>query len=263
MREKITKKPAGRPAKDAEGAGKPRRTWTRDPEAKEEALIRAFDRVLQRDGVQGVGVNAVIKESGVGKNLLYKYFGGLQGLARAWGERSDFMPREDELAGSDVKAYERMSTAQQISHNYRAYAAGLRRRPRTLEILANELLRPNQLTTALEDVRNRFGRDLQKYFTRPDEYSREGTVALLVILNAAVTYLALRAHSAPRYFWYQLDNDEDWHDINEMIEVIVERVMAADPGGARVQTERSRRWMRKRDTSPRRRGTARRGHSAD
>lgn len=263
MPEKGKATPAGRGGAGASGARKPRRTWTRDPEAKEAALIRAFDKVLQRDGVQGVGVNAVIKESGVGKNLLYKYFGGLQGLARAWGERSDFMPRQDELAGSDVAAYERMSTAQQISHNYRAYAAGLRRRPRTLEIMANELLRPNQLTTALEEVRNRYGRDLQKHFTRPDEYSREGTIALLVILNAAVTYLSLRAHSAPRYFWYQLDSEEDWQHINEMIELIVERVMAADDGPPRVQTERSRRWLRNRDQPPVRRRTGRRGHSAD
>ena len=264
MAKKVTKKKPSAPAKPrAAGTASPRRSWTRDPEAKEQALIRAFDKVLQRDGVQGVGVNAVIKESGVGKNLLYKYFGGLQGLARAWGERSDFMPREDELAGADVAAYSKLSTAEQISHNYRAYAAGLRRRPRTLEILANELLRPNQLTAALEEVRTRFGRDLQKYFTRPDEYSREGTIALLVILNAAVTYLALRAHSAPRYFWYQLDRDEDWNDINEMIELIVERVMAADEGAPRVQTERSRRWLRNRDQVPIRRRTGRRGHSAD
>ena len=222
-----------------------RRSWTRDPEAKEQALIRGFDKVLQRDGVQGLGVNAIIKESGVGKNLLYKYFGGLPGLAKAWGEQRSFMPSESELAGADLAAWEKLSTAEQISANYSAYAAGLRRRPRTLEILANELLRPNQLTTALDEVRNRFGRDLQKYFTRPDEYyNREGTIALLVILNAAVTYLALRSHSAPRYFWYQLDQEDDWAHINEMIALIVERVMAPEPAGGKRQTARARRWMR-------------------
>ncbi len=238
-----------------------RRSWTRDPEAKEQALIRAFDKVLHRDGVQGIGVNAVIKESGVGKNLLYKYFGGLQGLARAWGEQSDFMPGEGELAGDDLDAYARLSTAEQISHNYAAYAAALRRRPRTLEILANELLRPNQLTEALEEVRTGFGKDLRKYFTRPDEYSREGTIALLVILNAAVTYLALRAHSAPRYFWYALDQDEDWQDINEMIDLIVERVMAGEAEGGRRRGDRARRWMRQ--SRPRQAGKRPRGHSAD
>lgn len=240
-----------------------RRSWTRDPEAKEQALIRAFDKVLHRDGVQGIGVNAVIKESGVGKNLLYKYFGGLRGLARAWGEQSDFMPGEGELAGADLEAYERMSTAEQISHNYAAYAAALRRRPRTLEILANELLRPNQLTEALEEVRTGFGKDLRKYFTRPDEYSREGTIALLVILNAAVTYLALRAHSAPRYFWYSLDQDEDWQDINEMIELIVQRVMAGEAEGGRRRGDRARRWMRQTAPKPRSRASGRRGHSVD
>ncbi|MCP5328872.1 MAG: helix-turn-helix transcriptional regulator [Sinobacteraceae bacterium] len=54
-----------------------------DREETERRLVMAFDRVWTRDGIQGLGVNAVLKEAGVGKALLYRYFGDFVGLARA------------------------------------------------------------------------------------------------------------------------------------------------------------------------------------
>jgi AcrR family transcriptional regulator len=62
-----------------------RRSWTRDRAGKEADLVRAFDTVLARAGWEGIGVNAVVQEAGVGGNLLYRYFGGLGGLAKAAG----------------------------------------------------------------------------------------------------------------------------------------------------------------------------------
>ena len=61
-------------------------------EATEAALIDAFGRVVQRSGLRNVGVNEVIKEAGIGKALLYRYFGGLPGLVKAWGEKNQIWP---------------------------------------------------------------------------------------------------------------------------------------------------------------------------
>ena len=55
--------------------------------ATEAALLDAFEAVLLRDGLRNLSVNAVVEEAGVGKPLLYRYFGDLDGLVRAWGER--------------------------------------------------------------------------------------------------------------------------------------------------------------------------------
>ncbi len=55
-------------------------------------ILRAYETVLQRDGVRAVGVNSVVKEAGVGKGLIYKYFGGLPGIVRAWVARTRLWP---------------------------------------------------------------------------------------------------------------------------------------------------------------------------
>lgn len=226
-----TRKPAAAAArKPAAAPASPRRAWRRDREGKELALIRAFDRVLQREGVHAIGVNAVVKESGYGKNLLYKYFGGLAGLARAWAGSHDFLPPPEEIVGRDLEQYARLGTAEQIVNNYLSYAKALRRRPRTLHILANELIHPTELTQALEEVRAGLGRGLQGYFTREEEYLSPGGVSLLVLLYASMSYLAMRSSSAPRYHGLRLDNDDDWAVIEEMVRIVVTRVMAAEGG---------------------------------
>ncbi len=70
-----------------------------DREETERRLIAAFDRVWSRDGIQGLGINAVLKEAGLGKALLYRCFGDFFGLARAWAEGETILPKPPVLAG--------------------------------------------------------------------------------------------------------------------------------------------------------------------
>ncbi len=205
-----------------------KKAWRRDRAGKEQKLIAAFDRILQRHGIQGIGVNEVVKEAGVGKWLLYEYFGGLQGLAAAWARNTDFLPTDEEIGGGDAEAYARQSTAEQLAGNYQRFARALRRRPRTLEILANELTQPTALTRTLESVRSEYGRGLTRFFTRPEEYASDEAVALQVLLYAAVNYLALRARTSPRYLHLELDSEEGWAAIDHMIELVAHRVLDED-----------------------------------
>ena len=78
-------------AAGAKGRGRIKR------EATEAQIIAAFGRVVQRNGLRNVGVNEVLKEAGVGKALLYRYFGGLPGLVTAWGQKNRLWPQLADL----------------------------------------------------------------------------------------------------------------------------------------------------------------------
>ncbi len=211
--------------------------WARDRTGKERALVEAFDQLLQEKGAHRVSVNGVVRRAGVGKSLLYAYFGGLEGLAAAWAERSDLLPSDSELLGEDAAGYARLSTSEQLARNYQRYARALRSRPRTLELLGGELLQQTALTRALDRVRAAHGRSLVRLFSRPEEYDREEVVALQLLLYAAVCYLCLRSRTAPRYFGLRLDLEADWRRIDAMMDLVIRRVV---DGPARIQ-RRSRR----------------------
>jgi len=74
------------PAARGRGEGKEKGKGQLKRAATEALLVDAFGRIVQRHGLRNVGVNEVVKEAGVGKALLYRYFGDFVGLARAWPE---------------------------------------------------------------------------------------------------------------------------------------------------------------------------------
>ena len=253
-----TRAPEARPGQASQARATARRSaapprWSRDRDGKQRALLEAFDHLLQTDGAHGVGVNAVIKRAGVGKALLYHYFGGLDGLAAEWARRQDFLPGEVELKGEDPAAYARLPTGEQLTRSYQRYARALRSRPRTLQFLLAELLSQSDVLRALENVRTGYGKALARHFSRPEDYRRDDVVALQVILYAAINYLCLRSRTSPQYFHLRLDREADWRKIDAMFALTVERVLGRPEPTARAPgTRRAAARPARRSAAPRR-----------
>ncbi|HCV71491.1 MAG TPA: TetR family transcriptional regulator, partial [Agrobacterium sp.] len=52
----------------------------KDRAATEKAIFEAARSLLAEEGFQGFGINAVARRAGCDKQLIYRYFGGLEGL---------------------------------------------------------------------------------------------------------------------------------------------------------------------------------------
>lgn len=61
---------------------------SRDREGTERAILEAAKALIAREGYAAFGVNAVAREAGCDKQLIYRYFGGADGLIGAIGEAS-------------------------------------------------------------------------------------------------------------------------------------------------------------------------------
>jgi AcrR family transcriptional regulator len=60
----------------------------RDRNQTERRLIDAVGHLIAEEGLAHVGINRVARRSGVNKVLIYRYFGGLDGLLQAHNRRS-------------------------------------------------------------------------------------------------------------------------------------------------------------------------------
>lgn len=74
---------------------------SRDREGTERAILEAAQRLVAREGYAAFGVNAVAREAGCDKQLIYRYFGGTDGLIAAIGEAA---AEWAEQALADVRA---------------------------------------------------------------------------------------------------------------------------------------------------------------
>lgn len=190
-------------------------------EATEIALIGAFERVVQRDGLRSVGVNQVIKEAGIGKALLYRYFGGLPGLVRAWGEYRNIWPDLSEflVAPADSAEEARMLLKRMVLH----HANALREDPLRVEIIAEQFMKPTPISAALQDIRAQLGDEHRRIFTQhPVVRHHRGLVRFLM---GAVSFLAMRAARAPQYLGEDLGEESGWESAMAEVESIIDAMV--------------------------------------
>ncbi|MEH6549243.1 MAG: TetR/AcrR family transcriptional regulator [Pseudomonadales bacterium] len=186
-------------------------------------MIRAFETVLLRDGIQDMGVNAVLQEAGVGKGLLYDYFGGLGGLADAWVEQSHFIPEQEEIAGEPLDSFVDRPLTEQISAVHINYASYLRDSKVAKQLMTEELLAPSHITESLAHIRNRIGETHEAFFTKNPDFGDPDMVALIFILQAASNYFAMRAQTTPKFNGVDLDTEEGWKTVMDMIDRVAKK----------------------------------------
>jgi len=199
----------------------------RDRHSTQDAIMAAFESVLLRDGVAGLGVNAVAQEAGINKVLIYRYFGDLPGLARRWSASSSFWPSEQELIGNDPAAFARLSVEDRVRKVMRNYLDAIRARPLTVELLAAELMNPTDITRALADGMAKPGTAVGD-FTRLNEADRDLTEQvwkLTMLVNMITAYLAIRQRSNPMYFGHDLTEDESWAFFRDTVDELTARFL--------------------------------------
>ena len=193
-------------------------------EATEAAVIDAFGRVVQRSGLRNVGVNEVIKEAGIGKALLYRYFGGLPGLVAAWGEKNKIWPDLSEFhdVPEDIDPREAPALLKRLILHH---ANALREEPLRVEIIAEQFMSPTPISAALNEIRLQLGQEHRKIFENHPvirEYSD-----LMRVLMGAASFLAMRAVKAPWYMGANLDQDEGWNATMAEIETVIDAAISA------------------------------------
>ncbi|CAB1080670.1 Transcriptional regulator, AcrR family [Olavius algarvensis Delta 1 endosymbiont] len=197
----------------------------RDREATRARLIKAVGSLLAREGFKGLGVNAVAREAGVDKVLIYRYFGGLPELIAAFGREGNFWPSIKELAGGSVEAYSRLPVTEQLSQLSRNFINAIRTRPITQEILAWEMIERNELTIELESVRENTMMNFFDMFF-PTTGKGPDIAAMGAIIGAGVSYLVSRGRQISIYNGVDLQSDAGWQRLQRAIDTMIKGLFA-------------------------------------
>jgi len=205
---------------------------TRDAEATRQNILDAVGRVLARDGFAGLGINAIAKEAGIGKPLIYRYFGGMTQLLEAFGHDADFWLATDDIlaeveketGGKQVEDY-----AELIRLALLGYTRVLRKRPMVVEVLASELTAPSELIAPLAKARRDTGREALLDFIHGVEPPEGVDVdAIYGIFLAAFHYLILRGRVDDGFWGVPVQTDEEWQRFEEAMSFIIRKVFAKD-----------------------------------
>jgi len=194
----------------------------RDREATKRRLLDAVGKVLVERGFEGVGVNAIAKEAGVDKVLIYRYFNDLDGLLQAFALDKDFVSNLRKFFG-DRKA---PATRKEAVALGKGMLAGQFRRicdDRELqEVLLWELLERNRVTEAVAEARETQGMAVLRQMADAIGDDTIDIPAIASLLLGGIYYLALRSRTVEVYSGINLRTEEGRNRIESAVAFLLD-----------------------------------------
>lgn len=196
---------------------------SRDRDVTESNILRAAKEMLAEAGFQEFGINAIARRAGCDKQLIYRYFGGLEGVAGAIGEQLAVQLAED------LKPFSTASTPETYGDLMKILILGfldLLRADRVMQqIIAWELAAPSPLVTRMVAER---GQRLAAWMHEMcgDLKPPEGmdVPALNAVLVASTQHLVLSASTTGGFAGMPLQNDADWERVRHALVALVDSI---------------------------------------
>ena len=181
--------------------------------ATESRIVSAVETLLLEKGFTEVGVNSVARVAGCDKVLIYRYFGGFEGLLSRFADEYNLWWKSSDLFDFDPQQHELPGT---LIILLKKHVEILRQQPITLEIMAWEMSEQNALTTALAKLRGEQGMALVKtvrqYYSNPNI----DIGGILGVFGAAINFLLIRTRNQSSQY-----TTEEWWRLQQTIEALL------------------------------------------
>jgi AcrR family transcriptional regulator len=194
----------------------------RDKAETKAKILVAVGKLLAESGFQQLGVNAIAREAGVDKVLIYRYFENLPTLLKTFGQEGNYWLTVEELIG-DESSIQAESLDAWMDVLLVHFLRDLQQRTITQEILRWELLEGNELTQELAQVRDRMAIDSLEFLNQKHPFPPDKDIpAMSAILIAGIVYLVLRSKVSPTFLGIDFSSTSGWQRIEAAISSLVQ-----------------------------------------
>lgn len=197
----------------------------RDREGTERRILDAARAVLADAGPQGFGVNAIARAAGCDKQLIYRYYGGLNGLIEALG-RDLASWWADRLRPMEALGQPH-SYAELIQRLALCMLQALRDDPLMQKVILWESASGSEHVQALTSAR---GQAMAAWMQRmrgpllpPAGVDAPAVNAMLI---AGVQQLVLASVAAGSFSGLPLQTEEDWERLRRALRLMIDRLYA-------------------------------------
>ena len=187
-------------------------------EATERRLLDTIGKMIAEDGFEKIGINAIATQSNVSKILIYRYFGSVEGLMAAYIKQYDFWlnfpleyPNREELPLF-------------VKRMFQGQIEQLRNNPTLKRLYRWELSCNNDMIVKLREQREKVGVNLVKKVSELTGHPQNEIAVMASLLTASITYLVMLEDFCPIYNGIPLNENSGWEQINEGIELFINKV---------------------------------------
>jgi AcrR family transcriptional regulator len=195
--------------------------FMRDKTETKEKILAAVGKLLAEGGFNQLGINAIAREAGVDKVLIYRYFDNLPSLLKTFGQEGNYWITPEDLIGEPDNT-EIDSLPGWMVLLLGRLLTDLQQRPVTQEIMRWELLEGNDLTQELANVRDRTA--LASLYFLQQKYPfppGQDIPAISAILVAGIVYLVLRTKVSHSFMGIDFSSPAGWERIEAAFEELI------------------------------------------
>jgi AcrR family transcriptional regulator len=195
----------------------------RDRAGTERAILDAAKRLLAEEGFQNFGINAVARGAGCAKQLIYRYYGGLDGLIEAIG--TDLGNWVKDRIPEDAGGMFLLTYGDLMERLILQFIEALRADPLMRRIVAWEISENTEQVRRLSEARSKalaLWIDRMRGSLMPPK--GVDVVAVNAMLIAAVQHMVLSASISSQCTGLALKTQKDWDKAAVSIKRIVRGV---------------------------------------
>ena len=185
-------------------------------EKTEEKILEAVRSIIESEGFEKLGINTIALKANVSKILIYRYFGGLEGLI------VKFVMQKDYWANADTIMINSHCVKDSIIKMFRNQIDQMRNDVILRRLYRWELSCYNTNIDQLRTKREENGCELIKMISALTGCPNTEVASLASILSASISYLTLIEDQCPTYNGICLQTDGGWNQIMQGVEIIVD-----------------------------------------
>jgi AcrR family transcriptional regulator len=189
----------------------------RNRENTEKTILTAVNTLFAKNGFSGLGINAIAREAGISKVLIYRYFGSFEQLLELWAYKNSYWAdQKDVVAGSsDLK--------ETVAAIFKGFSSGLRSNPVRREVLRWLLTDDSDTARKVRERIEARGLALTRGFVGATpslgDFDAEALTALIL---GGISYLVLMSDRADVYNGVPLDSKMGWDRLDRILERILD-----------------------------------------
>ncbi|MFD1143841.1 TetR/AcrR family transcriptional regulator [Larkinella insperata] len=180
-------------------------------------IINALEEVIAEKGIDGIGINRISEKAGVSKVLIYRYFGGLDGLLSYYVKMGRLFPLLNPVTLEQLRPVHENDLAKlwykQLVHSFRFF----RQFPAAFQIVRATVTEDSSLA---DEVSKAFDEELTRLVEQLAFVKGADVQAVSAIMAGAMAYLTLLSKNNRTFMGINLATEEGWQRIEEAVRII-------------------------------------------
>lgn len=186
----------------------------------EKRLLDAVSHIIENDGFTKIGVNRIASQAGCDKVLIYRYFGGLDGLLVEWAKRHDYYSFAYSEFIDTIKQSENEDIRQIVKDVLFRQLHYLKDNVLMQQLLVWELSGHSSFKGILEE-RERIGYKLQEELNKSLDIGNDNDMSVAIIISA-INYIVLFTRQYHKLNGIDFSKPEAWSRMETMISKYVD-----------------------------------------